>query len=71
MQTIKWYTHAAYNDGLSISEGIEDEIQGLDPQVKKVLGEQLRNRFYEVGYEVEFDEGTGNIHKVTEIKNER
>jgi len=65
MQTIKWYAHGSYD---SVSENLEEVnrvAEDLSEKVKKKLAEELQNKFYEVEFNVEFDENTGKILKVT------
>lgn len=65
METIKWYAHGSYD---SVSENLEEVnrvTDDLPEKVKKTLAEELRDKFYEVEFNVEFDEKTGKILKVT------
>lgn len=46
----------------SVREAVEDFE--LSPEAKTQLIEDLYNLFYEVGFEVEFDESTGKVLRV-------
>lgn len=64
---IKWYAHGSYD---SVSENLEEVnrvTEDLSEKAKKTLAEQLRDKFYEVEFDVEVDEKTGKILKVTAV----
>jgi hypothetical protein len=67
MQMIKWYARGSYD---SVSENLEEVnrvTEDLSEKAKKILAEQLRDKFYEVEFDVEVDEKTGKILKVTAV----
>lgn len=66
MKTIKWYVHGSDNYG-SIREWLDDDVEemALPENIKEALVENLRGKFYEVAFDVQFDEHTGEIMKVT------
>lgn len=64
---IKWYARGSYD---SVSENLEEVnrvTEDLSEKAKKILAEQLRDKFYEVEFDVEVDEKTGKILKVTAV----
>ncbi len=63
MTTIKWYAHGPYScEGQILEEldrTVDDEVMTKLSLAK--LAQGLRNYFYEVEFDVEVDESTGEI----------
>lgn len=63
MTKFKWYLHGP--DQLSTDEYVKGIEMFMSDENKKKLATNLRNKFYEVEFEVETNEMTGQILKVT------
>ena len=65
MTKFKWYAHGHYEEHSSIMEGLKDVF--ISEANKETLAHNLRNKFYELEFEVEANEMTGEILKITPL----
>jgi hypothetical protein len=65
MTKLNWYAHGPYETESENEEELKRVVPHVSPKSRKRLAEALRNFFYEVKFNVEFDEMTGKIKKVT------
>ena len=65
MMTMKWYAHGSYSTECENEDELKRVVPHLSEKARKKLAINLRNFFYEVAFDLEVNEMTGKIMKVT------
>ena len=65
MTTMKWYAHGSYSTECENLEELKRVVPHFSKASLEKLARELRNFFYEVEFDLEVNEMTGKIMKVT------
>lgn len=65
MMTMKWYAHGSYSTENENEEELKRVVPHISAKSRKRLARELRNFFYEVEFNLEVNEMTGEIKKIT------
>lgn len=68
MTKMKWYARGTYSTESENAEEVNRVAPHLSAKVRKRLAHELHNFFYEVEFDLEVDEMTGKIKKVTMVE---